>query len=95
MLTLAISKGRICRETLPLLKRIGCAPDEAALDSRSLIVPIANPDVRIIVVRAKDAPTFVAPRRRRPSHPAAPNRPAQTRRQCPSHPTNGKQSAVA
>ena len=60
MLTLAISKGRICRETLPLLKRIGCAPDEAALDSRSLIVPTANPDVRIIVVRAKDAPTFVA-----------------------------------
>ena len=60
MITLAVSKGRIYNEAEPLLQKIGCAPDTTALRSRSLIIPTANVDVRLIVVRGQDAPTYVA-----------------------------------
>lgn len=60
MITLAISKGRIFQDTLPLLKKIGCAPDEKMLKSRSLIIRTENKNVRLIIVRAQDTPTFVA-----------------------------------
>ena len=60
MLTIAVSKGRIWDETRPLLTRAGCAPDETAMRSRSLIIPTARADVRLIVVRAQDAPIYVA-----------------------------------
>lgn len=60
MLTLAVCKGRLLQETLPLLAAIGCAPTEDAEKSRALILPTENPEVRLIVVRAQDAPTYVA-----------------------------------
>lgn len=60
MLTLAISKGRIFHDCQDLLKKIGCVPDKEMLNTRSLIIKTSNDDVRIIVVRAQDTPTFVA-----------------------------------
>ncbi|MGU9951179.1 MAG: ATP phosphoribosyltransferase [Gammaproteobacteria bacterium WSBS_2016_MAG_OTU1] len=60
MLTLAISRGRIWDEALPLLRALGLSPDEAALQTRQLIIPTADPQVRLLPVRAQDAPTFVA-----------------------------------
>ena len=59
MITLALSKGRILDDTLPLLERIGIAVDPAVLDSRRLILPTADPGLRLIVVRASDVPTYV------------------------------------
>lgn len=60
MLTLAVSKGRIFDEVRPLLAAAGFAPDVAALESRSLLIPTAAADVRLIIVRAQDAQTYVA-----------------------------------
>lgn len=60
MLTLAVSKGRLLRETMPLLAAIGCAPLEAPGQSRALIVATENPQVRLLIVRARDALTYVA-----------------------------------
>jgi ATP phosphoribosyltransferase len=59
MITLALSKGRILDDTLPLLKAIGIDVDPAVLDSRKLILPTADPGLRMIVVRASDVPTYV------------------------------------
>jgi ATP phosphoribosyltransferase len=57
---LALSKGRILEETGPLLARVGIAPQEDPERSRKLIIPTARRDVRLIVVRASDTPTYVA-----------------------------------
>lgn len=59
MITLALSKGRIFDETLPLLARAGISVDPALADSRSLILPTGNADLRLIIVRASDVPTYV------------------------------------
>lgn len=59
MITLALSKGRILEETLPLLERIGVSVQPEATDSRKLILPTAHPGVRLIIVRASDVPTYV------------------------------------
>ena len=59
MITLALSKGRILDDTLPLLARIGIDVDPAVLDSRRLILPTADPGLRLIIVRASDVPTYV------------------------------------
>ena len=58
MITLALAKGRIYEETLPLLAAAGIGPAGDA-DPRSLIVPTARPDLRLILVRAADVPTYV------------------------------------
>lgn len=58
-LTLALSKGRIFEETLPLLKVAGIEVTEDPEKSRKLILPTNRPDVRIIIVRASDVPTYV------------------------------------
>jgi ATP phosphoribosyltransferase len=58
MITLALAKGRIYEETLPLLGAAGIGPGGDA-DPRSLIVPTARPDLRLILVRAADVPTYV------------------------------------
>ncbi len=60
MLTLAISKGRIFQDSQYFLEKIGCVPDAQMLKTRSLIIKTSNENVRIIVVRAQDTPTFVA-----------------------------------
>ena len=59
MITFALSKGRIYEETRPLLERAGLRPLEDPEKSRKLIIPTSRDDVRLIVVRASDAPTYV------------------------------------
>jgi ATP phosphoribosyltransferase len=58
-LTLALSKGRIFEETLPLLKAAGIVVTEDPETSRKLILPTNDPNVRVIIVRASDVPTYV------------------------------------
>lgn len=58
-LTLALSKGRIFEETLPLLEAAGIRVIEDPEKSRKLILATNDPDVRVIVVRASDVPTYV------------------------------------
>lgn len=59
MITLALSKGRIFDETLPLLAAAGIAVDASIGASRKLILPTGDPDLRLIIVRASDVPTYV------------------------------------
>lgn len=58
-LILALSKGRIFEETLPLLKVAGIEVMEDRADSRKLILATSDPAVRVIIVRASDVPTYV------------------------------------
>lgn len=58
-LTLALSKGRIFDETIPLLNEAGIEVLENPETSRKLILPTNSPDVQIIIVRASDVPTYV------------------------------------
>jgi ATP phosphoribosyltransferase len=58
-LTLALSKGRIFEETLPLLQAAGVVVTEDPESSRKLILPTNDPNVRVIIVRASDVPTYV------------------------------------
>jgi len=58
-LILALSKGRILEETQPLLEAAGIALTEDPETSRKLIFPTQNPNVRVIIVRASDVPTYV------------------------------------
>jgi ATP phosphoribosyltransferase len=58
-LTLALSKGRIFDETMPLLKAAGINVTEDPETSRKLILPTTDPNVRVIIVRASDVPTYV------------------------------------
>ncbi len=59
MISLALSKGRILDETLPLLEAAGVVATEHPDASRKLIIPTTRPDVRLIIVRATDVPTYV------------------------------------
>jgi len=59
MLTIALSKGRICDEATPLLARAGIALDEDPATSRRLCIATALEGVRVLVLRAQDVPTFV------------------------------------
>ena len=59
MITLALSKGRIFEDTLPLLKAAGIEVLEDPEKSRKLILTTNQPDVRVLVVRATDVPTYV------------------------------------
>ena len=59
MITLALSKGRIFDETLPLLKAAGIEVLEDPEKSRKLILPTNQPNVRVVLVRASDVPTYV------------------------------------
>ncbi|MDR1849864.1 MAG: ATP phosphoribosyltransferase [Zoogloeaceae bacterium] len=58
-ITLALSKGRIFSETLPLLTAAGIVPDEDPESSRKLVLGSNRPDVRFVIVRASDVPTYV------------------------------------
>lgn len=60
MITLALSKGRIFEETLPLLAAAGIQVTEDPEKSRKLILPTTRDDVRVVLVRATDVPTYVA-----------------------------------
>ncbi|MCW7537208.1 ATP phosphoribosyltransferase [Aquabacterium sp. A7-Y] len=59
MITLALSKGRIFEETLPLLKAAGIEVTEDPETSRKLILATNRDDVRVVLVRATDVPTYV------------------------------------
>ena len=59
MLTIALSKGRILDDTLPLLAAAGIVPTENPDKSRKLIIPTTVEDVRLLIVRATDVPTYV------------------------------------
>ena len=58
-ITLALSKGRIFEETLPLLKAAGIEVLEDPEITRKLILATNQPDVRVVLVRASDVPTYV------------------------------------
>ncbi|HLU76435.1 MAG TPA: ATP phosphoribosyltransferase [Burkholderiales bacterium] len=58
-ITIALSKGRIFDETAPLLAAAGIAPLENPETSRKLIIGTNRPDVRLVIVRASDTPTYV------------------------------------
>lgn len=59
ILTLALTKGRILRETLPLLAAAGIEPLEPMHDSRKLIFPTTREDVQLTVMRGVDVPVYV------------------------------------
>ena len=59
VLNIALSKGRILEESLPLLARAGVKPVEDPLTSRKLILDTNLPDVKLTVIRAADVPTYV------------------------------------
>jgi ATP phosphoribosyltransferase len=58
-ISIALSKGRIFEETAPLLARAGIRPSEDPERSRRLVIGTQRRDVRLIVVRASDTPTYV------------------------------------
>lgn len=58
-IVIALSKGRILEQALPLLAAAGIEPAQEITSSRRLIFATNRPDVRLIVVRASDAPTYM------------------------------------
>jgi len=58
-ITIALSKGRIFEETLPLLAAAGIVPSENPETSRKLIIATNRAEVRVVIVRASDVPTYV------------------------------------
>lgn len=59
MITLALSKGRIFDDSLPLLRAAGVDVLEDPEKSRKLIIGTSQPDLRVVLVRASDVPTYV------------------------------------
>ena len=59
MITLALSKGRILKQTLPMLEAIGVTAKDDPYTSRKLIFETSREDVRFMVIRATDVPTYV------------------------------------
>ncbi len=58
-LTIALSKGRIFKETLPLLAHAGIEPKDDPEKSRKLILDTNHEDVKLVIIRASDVPTYV------------------------------------
>ncbi|WP_438952262.1 ATP phosphoribosyltransferase [Porticoccus sp.] len=58
-ITIALTKGRILEETLPLLAEVGIAPVEDISTSRKLLFDTSRSDVRLLVLRGSDVPTYV------------------------------------
>ena len=59
MLTIAVSKGRIYDDALPLLEEAGIVPIDDPKKSRKLILRTTKDDVQLVIIRATDVPTFV------------------------------------
>jgi ATP phosphoribosyltransferase len=59
MLTIALSKGRILEQTLPLLKKAGLIIADTELNSRKLILDTNLDNIKVIIIRATDVPVFV------------------------------------
>lgn len=58
-ITIALTKGRILKETLPLLAQAGIEPLDDMLTSRKLLFACTNPNVRLLLLRGSDVPTYV------------------------------------
>ncbi|EIC22225.1 ATP phosphoribosyltransferase [Thiorhodovibrio frisius] len=58
-LTIALSKGRIFEQSLPLLAAAGVQPQEDPETSRKLILDTNRPEVKLVIIRASDVPTYV------------------------------------
>ena len=58
-ISIALSKGRIFDETAPLLARVGIQPRDNPETSRKLVIATNRRDLRLVVVRAADTPTYV------------------------------------
>jgi ATP phosphoribosyltransferase len=58
-ITIALTKGRILKETLPLLKQIGLEPLDDVFTSRKLLFPTTNDNIRLLILRGSDVPTYV------------------------------------
>ena len=58
-ITLALTKGRILKETLPLLKAVGIVPAEDIFSSRKLVFSTNQEGLRILILRGSDVPTYV------------------------------------
>ncbi len=58
-ITIALTKGRILKETLPLLAKVGIEPSEDLDASRKLIVPTTLANVHLVILRGADVPTYV------------------------------------
>jgi ATP phosphoribosyltransferase len=58
-ITIALTKGRILKETLPLLALAGIEPLEDLSKSRKLVFETNQPDIRLLVLRGTDVPTYV------------------------------------
>ncbi|MFO8024174.1 ATP phosphoribosyltransferase [Thiohalophilus sp.] len=58
-LTIALSKGRIYKETLPLLRHAGIEPLDDPETSRKLILDTNIDDIKLVIIRATDVPTYV------------------------------------
>ena len=59
VLTIALSKGRIFKESLPLLQQAGIEPVDDPETSRKLILDTNRDDVKLVIIRATDVPTYV------------------------------------
>ena len=59
IITIALSKGRIFKETLPLLEAAGISPKDDPEKSRKLILDTNQKDVKLVIIRATDVPTYV------------------------------------
>lgn len=59
MITLALSKGRILKQTLPLLEQIGICLKDDPFTSRKLIFETSRDDLQCVIIRATDVPTYV------------------------------------
>lgn len=57
--TMALTKGRILKETLPLLSRAGIEPLEDVSSSRKLVFETSRPGLRLVILRGSDVPTYV------------------------------------
>jgi ATP phosphoribosyltransferase len=58
-ITIALTKGRILKETLPLLKQIGLEPVDDVFTSRKLLFPTNKNNIRLLILRGSDVPTYV------------------------------------
>lgn len=58
-LTIALSKGRIFKDTVPLLRAAGIEPLDDPETSRKLVLDTSRDDVKIVIIRATDVPTYV------------------------------------
>ena len=58
-ITMALTKGRILKETLPLLEAAGIVPAEDIFSSRKLVFPTKREGLRLLILRGSDVPTYV------------------------------------